>query len=153
MNSGASRPGRVPARLAPSFVKRPWGSLDLTSLFPKRPREEKPIGEAWLTGDDSVFATGAFAGRTLGEIWPALPEEWTGTRLTGLPRIPLLVKFIFPEDKLSVQVHPDDVYAEQHEAEEQDEPADGDDARVHAAPSAALGGGRRRPGDAHQPHQ
>jgi len=116
VNSGASRPGRVPARLAPSFVKRPWGSLDLTSLFPKRPREEKPIGEAWLTGDDSVFATGAFAGRTLGEIWPALPEEWTGTRLTGLPRIPLLVKFIFPEDKLSVQVHPDDVYAEQHEA-------------------------------------
>jgi len=26
------------------------------------------------------------------------------------------VKFIFPEDKLSVQVHPDDTYAEQHES-------------------------------------
>jgi len=42
--------------------------------------------------------------------------EWTGTRLRGLDRIPLLVKFIFPEEKLSVQVHPDDAYADQHES-------------------------------------
>jgi len=106
----------VPARLAPKFVERPWGSRNLSPFFPKRHQGEPAIGEAWLTGDDSVFATGAFAGRALGEIWSALPEEWTGTRLTGLTRIPLLVKFIFPEDKLSVQVHPDDVYAEQHES-------------------------------------
>jgi mannose-6-phosphate isomerase len=52
----------------------------------------------------------------LGEVWPSLPEEWTGTALRGLPRIPLLVKFIFPEEKLSVQVHPDDAYAEQNES-------------------------------------
>ncbi len=32
--------------------------------------------------------------------------------MRGLPRIPLLVKFIFPEEKLSVQVHPDDAYAQ-----------------------------------------
>jgi mannose-6-phosphate isomerase len=74
------------------------------------------VGEAWLTGNDCRFATGDFAGRTLGEVWPDLPEEWTGTRLHGLARIPLLVKFIFPAEKLSVQVHPDDAYAEQHEA-------------------------------------
>jgi len=36
--------------------------------------------------------------------------------MRGLPRIPLLVKFIFPEEKLSVQVHPDDEYARLHEA-------------------------------------
>ena len=74
------------------------------------------MGEAWLTGNECRFATGEFAGRTLGEVWPEMPEEWTGTRLRGLERIPLLVKFIFPEEKLSVQVHPDDVYAEQYEA-------------------------------------
>ena len=28
---------------------------------------------------------------------------------------PLLVKFIFPKDKLSIQVHPDDAYAAAHE--------------------------------------
>ena len=74
------------------------------------------MGEAWLTGDECHFVTGEFAGRTLGEVWPDLPEEWTGTRLRGLARIPLLVKFIFANEKLSVQVHPDDAYAEQHEA-------------------------------------
>ena len=63
------------------------------------------------------FADGEFAGRTLGEVWPNLPPEWTGTRLRNLARIPLLVKFLFPREKLSVQVHPDDEYAEQHEAD------------------------------------
>ena len=74
------------------------------------------MGEAWLTGNECPLATGEFAGRTLGDVWPELPEEWTGTRLRGLARIPVLVKFIFPEEKLSVQVHPDDTYAEKHEA-------------------------------------
>jgi mannose-6-phosphate isomerase len=123
VNLGNSRPGlpvrqagRVPARLGPIFVPRIWGARDLSPLFPDHTREPEPIGEVWLTGDACKFATGAFSGGTLREIWPALTEEWTGTRLHGLPRIPLLVKFIFPEEKLSVQVHPDDAYAEQHES-------------------------------------
>jgi mannose-6-phosphate isomerase len=85
-------------------------------MFPGRGHESEPVGEAWLTGDACVFASGEFAGRALGEVWPTLPEEWTGTRLVNLPRIPLLVKFIFPEEKLSVQVHPDDAYAEEYES-------------------------------------
>ena len=116
MNSGSTHSGRAPARLAPIFLPRIWGSHDLSPLFPQRSHESEPIGEAWLTGNGCRFVNGEFAGRTLGEIWPSLTEEWTGTRLQGLPRIPLLVKFIFPQEKLSVQVHPDDEYAEQHEA-------------------------------------
>lgn len=116
MSTASSRTGRTPARLAPIFVPRIWGARDLSPLFPERSHESEAIGEAWLTGNDCLFATGEFAGRTLGEVWPLLPEEWTGTRLLGLPRMPLLVKFIFPEDKLSVQVHPDDAYAERHES-------------------------------------
>jgi mannose-6-phosphate isomerase len=103
-------------RLAPIFMPRIWGARDLSPLFPERPSEPEPIGEVWLTGNECRFAGGEFAGRTLGEVWPNLPGEWTGTRLRGFARIPLLVKFIFPQEKLSVQVHPDDVYAEQHEA-------------------------------------
>ena len=114
MNSAASRLG--PARLAPIFVPRIWGARDLSPLFPGHTEAGEPIGEVWLTGDACAFATGAFAGRTLGEVWPSLPEEWTGTSLRRLPQIPLLVKFIFPEDKLSVQVHPDDSYAARNEA-------------------------------------
>ena len=116
MNSASNWLGRAPVRLAPVFMPRIWGARNLSSMFPGRSEESEPIGEAWLTGNECRLATGEFAGRTLGEVWPELPEEWTGTRLRGLPRIPLLVKFIFPEEKLSVQVHPDDTYAEQHEA-------------------------------------
>ena len=116
MNSGVSRTGSGPARLAPIFIPRIWGARDLAPLFPDHRNESEPIGEAWLTGDSCLFASGEFAGRALGEVWPTLSAEWTGTRLRNLPRIPLLVKFIFPEEKLSVQVHPDDAYAQKHEA-------------------------------------
>ncbi len=44
-----------------------------------------------------------------------MPIEWTGTRADRGGLFPLLVKFIFAEDKLSVQVHPNDDYAGEHE--------------------------------------
>ena len=68
-----------------------------------------------MTGDESRFASGPFAGQKLGDVWPAMSAEWKGTSLSGARAFPLLIKFIFAEDKLSVQVHPDDEYASQHE--------------------------------------
>jgi mannose-6-phosphate isomerase len=105
----------APSRLAPVFVPRIWGARSLAPLF-DMPSDSEPIGEVWLTGDRCAFASGPLAGRTLSDVWPSLPAEWTGTRLQATPRIPLLVKFLFPEDKLSVQVHPNDAYAREHEA-------------------------------------
>jgi mannose-6-phosphate isomerase len=109
----------APARLAPVFLPRIWGTRNLAPLFAAPPGKE-PIGEVWLTGDACTFASephaGSLAGQSLGQAWPTLPVEWTGTRLRDLPRIPILVKFIFPEDKLSLQVHPGDEYAREHES-------------------------------------
>ena len=68
-----------------------------------------------MTGDQSRFASGSYAGQKLGDVWPAMPAEWKGSSLRGARAFPLLIKFIFAEDKLSVQVHPDDEYASQHE--------------------------------------
>lgn len=68
-----------------------------------------------MTGNESRFATGPFAGRTLAESWPSMPPEWTGTTASRDGRFPLLLKYIFTEEKLSVQVHPDDSYAAKHE--------------------------------------
>jgi mannose-6-phosphate isomerase len=104
----------APSRLGPLFVPRIWGARKLEPLFDAPPGPE-PIGEVWLTGDQCAFASGPFAGRALGDIWPSLTPDWTGTRIHSAPRIPLLVKFLFPEDKLSVQVHPGDDYARTHE--------------------------------------
>lgn len=44
-----------------------------------------------------------------------MPAEWRGTRLASCRDFPLLVKFMFPQDKLSIQVHPGDAYAAVHE--------------------------------------
>ena len=85
-------------------------------MFESSPAANEPIGEVWLTGDECTFASGPLTGRSLGESWAGLSEQWKGLRLRNSSRIPLLVKFIFPEEKLSVQVHPDDQYALQHES-------------------------------------
>jgi len=44
-----------------------------------------------------------------------MAAEWRGLRLVSWSDFPILVKFIFPADKLSIQVHPDDAYAGKHE--------------------------------------
>jgi len=68
-----------------------------------------------MTGNESRFANGPFKGQTLGQAWPAMTPEWVGTAFARDPLFPLLVKFIFADEKLSVQVHPDDSYAAEHE--------------------------------------
>jgi mannose-6-phosphate isomerase len=105
-----------PARLDPVFSARPWGALSLAPFFPEKTGLAEPIGEAWMTGNECRFATGPFSGRKLREAWPEMPAEWTGTLVKRGGDFPLLVKFLFPEDKLSVQVHPGDEFAAQHEA-------------------------------------
>lgn len=68
-----------------------------------------------MTGNESRFVNGPFKGQILGESWPVMPREWVGTAVARDPLFPLLVKFIFTDEKLSVQVHPDDAYASEHE--------------------------------------
>lgn len=68
-----------------------------------------------MTGNQSRFANGPFAGQTLAEAWPTMPPAWIGTCVEREAGFPLLVKFIFTEERLSVQVHPDDTYAAEHE--------------------------------------
>ena len=104
-----------PFRIAPIFLPRIWGARSLAPLFPEKTNLPEPVGEAWLTGLDCRVASGPFAGKTLIETWREMPAEWRGTRLASTAQFPLLVKFIFPNDKLSIQVHPDDAYAAAHE--------------------------------------
>jgi mannose-6-phosphate isomerase len=104
-----------PAQLEPIFSPRPWGSLSLAPFFPEKSNLKEPLGEAWMTGSECRFASGPFEGRMLGSVWPEMPVEWAGAKADRGSAFPLLVKFIFSEDKLSVQVHPDDEYAAQHE--------------------------------------
>lgn len=102
-----------PLALQPLAVERPWGGEALRSRFEKHAVPGQRIGETWETGLDSLVLHGDRAGQSLGDV----AREW-GPALVGTrPRasrdvpFPLLVKFIDAADKLSVQVHPDDVGA------------------------------------------
>ena len=92
----------LPFRLSPTFAERVWGRTDLRPWYPDAGTHHK-IGEAWLTGPLSAVETGPLAGQTFGEVAP---------QITGGGEFPLLVKMLFPNDKLSVQVHPDDAQAQ-----------------------------------------
>ncbi|MGA7914089.1 MAG: type I phosphomannose isomerase catalytic subunit [Candidatus Acidiferrales bacterium] len=105
-----------PARLEPIFSTRPWGALSLAPFFPAKSNLAEPLGEAWMTGNECQFASGPFAGEKLGAVWPKLPPDWAGTQADSSKGFPLLVKFIFAEQKLSVQVHPGDEFAARHES-------------------------------------
>jgi mannose-6-phosphate isomerase len=105
-----------PVQLRPIFSPRPWGVRSLAPFFPEKDKLAEPIGEAWMTGNECVLADGPFAGEKLREVWPKMDAPWRGTALSGEGIFPLLTKFIFTAEKLSVQVHPDDDYAAEHEA-------------------------------------
>ena len=96
-----------PLLLRPEFVDRPWGARDLSPVYPSH-RCERPIGEVWLTGDENRVVNGPLAGRTLGELCRQYGRALVGESARETERFPLLIKFLFPREKLSVQVHPDD---------------------------------------------
>jgi mannose-6-phosphate isomerase len=98
-----------PFLLIPIFDERPWGVRDLRPIYTKIVKE--PIGEIWLTWDDNRIANGPFAGRTLGDVARHYRRELVGSSAPYEDRFPLLVKFLFSAEKLSVQVHPDDAAA------------------------------------------
>jgi mannose-6-phosphate isomerase len=89
----------APFRLKPWFSERVWGKQNLRPWYADTGTTEL-VGEAWLTGPQCVVETGPFAGRTLASVAAELGGEF-----------PLLMKLLFPAEKLSVQVHPDDAWA------------------------------------------
>jgi len=100
-----------PFLMSPAFDPRPWGTLDLSAIYPNHKFNER-IGEAWLTGDNCAVSNGPFAKRTLADLSKEFASELVGTAAHDPQRFPLLLKFLFPEEKLSVQVHPDDETAQ-----------------------------------------
>jgi mannose-6-phosphate isomerase len=104
-----------PFRIEPIFSERLWGARSLAPFFPEMHDLKSPVGEAWLTALDCQIAGGPFKGKTLGQAWKDMTIPWRGMNFAGGEDFPLLLKFIFPTDKLSIQVHPDDAYAAIHE--------------------------------------
>lgn len=96
--------------MVPAFDPRPWGTEDLSPIYPNH-RFDQKIGEAWLSGDDCKIANGPLIGKTLAQMSEQYERELVGAAARDPKRFPLLLKFLFPHEKLSVQVHPDDEQA------------------------------------------
>ena len=95
----------APFRLKPWFSERVWGRLNLKPWYEETGTTER-VGEAWLTGPECVVETGELEGRSFKAVAAEFPAELGGGEF------PLLVKLLFPNEKLSVQVHPDDAHAQ-----------------------------------------
>lgn len=101
-----------PFRLAPWFRTRIWGFHDLAPWYNYK-TEGEPIGEVWLTGEMCVADTGPLTGQSLKNITAQHGHELLGDSY-GDGQFPLLIKLLFPKEKLSVQVHPDDAMAQKY---------------------------------------
>src|SRR6185369_726694 len=96
-----------PLLMMPEFHERVWGTRDLAPIYSRIVGKE-PIGEVWLTGDECKVANGPLSGVTLNELCKRYGRDLVGGMAPKSDRFPLLTKFLFPKEKLSVQVHHDD---------------------------------------------
>ena len=101
--------------LEPIFVEKIWGGRKLETEFGYA-IPDGLIGECWAISahphGDCPVAEGPYEGMTLSGLWDSHRELFGGA--PG-DRFPLLVKILDASDSLSVQVHPDDAYAAEHE--------------------------------------
>ena len=106
-----------PFLLRPSGKDYLWGGNRLKDDFAKN-IDLTPLAETWecSTHPDgpSFVDSGRFSGQTLSMVLKMHPE-YLGTHPCTNGELPILIKFIDAKEDLSVQVHPDDNYAMEHE--------------------------------------
>ncbi len=109
---------KYPMKLRPVSKEILWGGKRLKERYNKTAPFEK-LAESWeLTVRDdgmSVIDNGDYTGMTLLEYLRHAPDTLSATRTMEPDAFPLLIKFIDAHDDLSIQVHPDDAYAQEHE--------------------------------------
>ncbi len=100
----------APITFTPIYMPRVWGGRMLESEYGRRLPDDGPYGESWEIVDrgneQSVVADGAFAGKSLHELWQGHRDEIFGAGLPDSERFPLLIKVLDARDDLSIQVHP-----------------------------------------------
>lgn len=103
-------------KLQPAGKDYLWGGTRLREEYGKK-IDLTPLAETWECSvhpdGPSTVVNGEFKGKTLAEALKEHPE-YLGSKVTG-GELPVLIKFIDAKKDLSVQVHPNDEYAWQHE--------------------------------------
>lgn len=101
--------------LTPVFTHNIWGGTRLRDEFGYNIKGDD-IGECWgisaHKSGDCKIESGIYQGKTLSEIWENHPELFGNLKSK---QFPLMVKIIDAKEDLSIQVHPDNHYANKHE--------------------------------------
>ena len=111
-----------PLKFQPIYQDYLWGGRNLAKLGKEIP--EGKVAESWEISCHpkgvNLVANGVWAGTPLTELISELGEKLLGTELyqARVSSFPLMVKLIDANERLSVQVHPDDQYALQCESGE-----------------------------------
>lgn len=107
-----------PLRFRPLLKRIRWGGRRLGSMLGKPIGPGDDYAESWeivdRAADQSIVEGGEYAGWTLARLIAERGAELLG-RDAGLPRFPLLIKYLDAQDRLSVQVHPNDDQARRHD--------------------------------------
>jgi mannose-6-phosphate isomerase len=103
-----------PLLTEPHFQDYIWGGRNLERTLNKRIPAEGVWAESWEIVDhaehQSRIANGPLAGKNIGEL-AREHSDWLVGR-AGVDQVPLLLKYLDCNRVLSVQVHPEDVYAQ-----------------------------------------
>ena len=113
------RPDSV-VRLQPIFKDYLWGGTRLRDEWGKK-CDYDTIAESWEVSahpaGESIVGSGRHKGMRFSNYLQLLGKEYWGWKCAANSAFPILVKLIDAKEKLSVQVHPDDEYALEHENE------------------------------------
>lgn len=109
----------LPLEFEPILKSIRWGGTRLGSLLGKPLGALTDVAESWEVADQpdarSKIISGEHAGQTLHDLIDTHPRELFGAQ-GPWQQFPLLIKFLDANDRLSVQVHPDDHMAVQQQA-------------------------------------
>jgi mannose-6-phosphate isomerase len=102
-----------PLKFNTIYIHKPWGGRELEKYKPNLPKGI--IGETWEVSchpqETSIINNGPFKGTKLTDL-----IEKEGSRLIGSKIspswFPLMLRYVCANEKLSIQVHPDDEFAQ-----------------------------------------
>ncbi len=103
-----------PYVLQPKLAPAIWGGSDLVKEFGKDGDPQVKIGESWECWDENGVTNGPLAGQTVAQLRASLGAKLLAS-IDPSRIFPILTKIIDACDSLSVQVHPDDAYAQRVE--------------------------------------